>query len=278
MSAVAIAAAALFRADQVPGPRVFAPVNRVPVAQPVPPPVLPPSAEVAESVTGPRLSADAVEQALDAAEPGTRDLVIERDLAVWVEENPQAAARFAELRIDSSLREVAVRTVAQNWARADSQAAAQWATSLGDPIERDRAVETVALELSAVDARAALSLLEARSQVGQIDTARVGVIANWAERDFDAAVAWAVLQSGGPTHDEILQRLVLFRAATDPSGAAQLADRVFVDLHARRQSYASIARIWASADPQRVRSWADTLDADSRMGAQAEIELVDRRW
>lgn len=203
-----------------------------------------------------RTSAEQVERALATAAPGTLDLVLERNLARWTAEQPQAAARFAELQPDSFLREVALRTVARVWAGADPAAAARWAAALGDTAAQDQAIETAALAMADVDPRAALDLLERRDDPTPADAARSGVIVSWAGRDFEAAEAWVEAQPTGPARDEIVQRLVLLRAGRDPSAGTLLANRLITGDTARHDAWAAIAQLRASKDPQDLRDAA----------------------
>jgi hypothetical protein len=216
------------------------------------------------------IDAAAIERAESAAEPGTRDLVLERMLATWVREDAPASARYAELQTDPFLREVALRTVAQRWAQVDRAGAAQWATALADDTERDRAIEDVALASS--EPREALDLLERRGAEKRPDEARVGVVASWAAWDFAAAQAWAEAQPPGPARDDITQRLVFLRAQTDPLEATKLASAMLDDETARRDAYASIVRLWVTREPEAARAWAASEDAETRR--RVDIELT----
>jgi hypothetical protein len=217
------------------------------------------------------MSAPVIEQALDAAAPGTADLVIEKHLARWSIDDPQSAARFAELQADPFLREVALRVVAQTWAKHSPVAAARWAESLGDGTERDRALENVALTLAGSNARAALELLGRRGADKAPDSARLGVIVSWARIDFATALRWVEAQPRSPARDDIVQRLLLEHAADHPLEAVTLADRMIADVAARRDAWATLARLWAAKDPGLVRNWAASADPDTRRRIEAEL-------
>jgi hypothetical protein len=224
----------------------------------------------------PRIDAGGLERALSSADPGTRDLVLERGLARWITDNPSGAARFAELESDPFLREAALRTVAQEWARIDPDAAARWSGSLPDATERDRVIGQVALATAEADPRAALELLAWRGADEPRDAERAGVIASWARRDFEAARAWVEAQPAGPGRDELLQRLVYQRSATDPRDAARLARALIADDAARRDACASIVGPWFERDPDAVRAWVASTDGEPRRRLDAELALVVR--
>jgi hypothetical protein len=222
------------------------------------------------------IGADAIERSLLVADPGTRDLVLERMLTSWTPQDPQAAARFAELQPDPFLREVALRTVAQVWAKSDSGSAAQWGASLGDEAERSRVIELVALAMGDSDPRAALALLSRNGSGTRSDDARIGVIASWASRDFAAAQSWATAEPPSPLRDDIVQRLAFLRAETDPLAATLLVNEMLSDDAARRDAYASIVGLWVARDPDGARRWAAYADLETRRRVDAEIAIAQR--
>jgi hypothetical protein len=221
------------------------------------------------------ISADAIERSLLAANSGTRDLVLERMLSAWTPDDPQAAARFAELQSDPFLREVALRAVAQVWTRSDPGSAAQWAASLGDDVERARVIEVVALTMGNSDPRAALELLARHATGTRPDATRVGVIASWASRDFAAAQSWAEAEPPGPLRDDIVLRLAFLRAQTDPHAATLLASRMITDETARHDAYASIIGLWVARDPDGARLWAASADVETRRRVDAELAILE---
>jgi hypothetical protein len=221
------------------------------------------------------MTADELERSLAQAPRGTTDLVIERDLTTWLTDDPAAAAAFALRQTDPFLREVAVRTVAQRWAQTDPADAARWAESLADADERDRALAHVALSIADRSPRDALDLLAGRAGDPQSDAARVGVVASWARRDFDAAQSWVEAQPPGPTRDEIVQRLVVLRSYDDPQAAMSFADRLIADDKLRRDAWAAVSQRWAARDPGLVREWAISADAGTRRRIEAELAVAD---
>jgi hypothetical protein len=221
------------------------------------------------------ISADVIERELYAANPGTRDLVLERTLTRWTHEDPRAAARFAELQTDPFLREVALRTVAQVWAQNHPETAAQWSASLGDAAERSRVIEGVALTVGNTDPHAALDLLVRHDAGTRPGATHVGVIASWASRDFAAAQSWVEAQPPSSMRDDAVQHLAFLRAQTDPLAAARLASEMLGDETARHDAYASIIRVWVARDPDGARQWAAYAEGETRRRVEAELALLD---
>jgi hypothetical protein len=221
-----------------------------------------------------RTDPDTLEESLANADPRSRDLVLEKSLPELVDEDAQAAARLAERQRDPYLREIAERIVSARWAHIAPEDASQWAASLANETDRDQAIEHVALELASSDPQGSLKLLERRSRGTQPDAATAGVIASWAGVDFDAALAWVEAQPQSQGLNEVLQRLVLLRANTDPAAATRVADRMVGDEGARNEVFASIAQVWASRDPDGARIWAASLQPSIRRRVEGELLLI----
>lgn len=220
------------------------------------------------------MSAGRIEARLAAATPGTGDLVIENDLAIWLTEDPLAAARFAELQADPFLREVSLRVVAQGWAHIDAQATARWAESMAGGPERDRALEYVALAIADASAQDALALLRRRGTVPTPDAAQMGIVERWARRDFAAARAWLEAQPPGEARDQVVQGLAFLRANEDPLAAIELLERSITGSEARSNAWAAIAQLWSHRDPGAVREWARSTDLHTQRRVEAELALA----
>ena len=274
-SAAALAAAVFFRvADPRAGSAPELRPRRAPAAESAT--AIPAATRV--SVPNPtpeqRINADAIECALLAANTGARDLVLERMLSTWVPDDPQSAARFAELLTDSFLREAALRTVAQVWTHFDRDSAAHWAASLSDDTERDHVIEVVALAIGGSDPHTALALLDRQWPDERPHPASVGVVSSWASQDFPAAQSWLEAQPPSPSRDGIVLRLAFLRAQTDPLAATQLVNRMLDDEKARRDAYASIIGPWAAQDPDGARDWAASADAETGRRVEAELAIT----
>ena len=274
-AAAALAAAALFNAAPDAGSAPELRLRPAPALEPVTAVVAATRISIPDSRRERAIGADAIERSLLAANPGTRDLVLEQMLTTWTPDDPQAAARFAELQTDPFLREVALRTVAQVWPQSDPDSAAQWAASFGDAAERSRVIEIVALTIGNSDPRAALALLARQGSDSRSDNTRVGVITSWASRDFAAAQSWTEAQPPSPLRDDIVQRLAFLHAQTDPLAATRLANEMLSDDTARHDAYASIVGLWVARDPEGARRWAAYADMETRRRVKAELAITE---
>jgi hypothetical protein len=219
-----------------------------------------------------------LEAMLANAAPSEREAALSDGLSRLIALDVQAAVRFAERESDPYLREVSLRTMAQLWSRMDASAVIAWAESIVDTQERNRIIERVALELALSDPSRALALLDRERTDDAFDAAIAGILQQWAERDFSAALAWAESQAPDGQRDLLMTRLVFVRADEHPADAARLADRAFIDERARHDALASIAREWVARDREAARAWAGTLDRRSRRRIDSELALLDMQF
>jgi hypothetical protein len=185
-----------------------------------------------------------LELALEEADAGIRDRVLAERLPSLTLIDPWRAARFAELLPDARLRELALLQVAMSWARSDPNAAVHWAESLADAQMRDAAITDISLALAETEPARAVALRERfAAGASPADNTLVNLVHQWAEQDFDAALAWANAQPPGSLHDQVLQRLVFVRAANgDLAAAAELARSSITAPRIRAVALAAVAQ------------------------------------
>jgi hypothetical protein len=219
-----------------------------------------------------RLRIEDLERELAASDQGKRDLVLQKLLPDLVAQNPESAARFAELQTDLALRELAIRQVALLWGALDAERAVNWARSLPDAAERDATLIDIANGLSSVDPARGVELRESFTLSTQPDSALSNLVQQWAGYDFDAALAWTNARAPGAQRDDLLQRLIYVRAAAgDPASAAQLVTESSLAGDARTAAISSVAQEWARLDGTAALEWLRSLDRASSEGAMAEL-------
>jgi len=202
-----------------------------------------------------------LEQRLAASDADSRDRVLEAALPAMVAKNPEEIARFAELQTDPRLRELLVRQIAQLWAKTDADRAMGWAMSLPDSPERVATLIDVSLTVAMTDPQRAVSLRE--PEVGNIEPDGVleGLVQQWAQKDFDAALAWTNARPRNAQRDKLLQRLVYVRAASGaPDEAARMVDAAFADGSQKVEAIAIVAQQWTQVDPVAANAWLQGLD------------------
>ena len=176
-------------------------------------------------------------------------------------QNPEAAARFAEMQTEPGLRQQAFRQVALLWGALDAERAVNWARSLPDAAERDAAFIDIANGLSSVDPARGVELREQFVAATRPDSALNNLVQQWASYDFEGALAWTNARAPGAQRDDLLQRLIYVRAAAgDPAAAARLVTESSLSGEARTAAIASVAQEWASRDGDAAQQWMQSLD------------------
>ena len=211
------------------------------------------------TATPPRI--DDLERELAATEPSARDLVLQKLLPGWVAQNPEAAARFAELQTEPDLRKLAMRQVGLLWGALDAERAINWARSLPDAAERDATFIDIANGLSSVDPAGGVELRQQFVSPTSSDSALSNLVQQWASFDFPAALAWTNARAPGAQRDDLLQRLIYVRAAAgDPAAAARLVSDSALTGAARSAAIASINQEWEQRDAAAAQDWSRTLE------------------
>ena len=205
-------------------------------------------------------------------DPGARDLLLQESLPALFAQDPQAAARFAELQSDPALRELAIRQVALLWGASDPVRAVNWARSLTEERERDATITDIANGLSSVDPAGSVQLREQFAGQAKADSALSNLVQQWAGVDFDAALAWTEARAPGAQRDDLLQRLVYVRAASgDLTAAARLVNDAALAGDAKTAAVATVAQEWALRNPAAANEWLQTLEPDSSRAAMADL-------
>jgi hypothetical protein len=213
-----------------------------------------------------------LELQLDASDRGDRDLVLQAALPAMVAKNPEEIARFAELQTEPRLRELLIRQVAQAWATTEPDRAMAWAKSLPDSPERVATLIDVSLTVALSDPQRAVSLRE--PEVGNVEPDGVleGLVQQWGQKDFDAALAWANARPRNAQRDKLLQRLVYVRAANGaPDSAARLVDEAFEDGSQKAEAVAIVAQQWTQTDPVAANAWLQGLDDATAKSALEQL-------
>jgi len=186
----------------------------------------------------------------------------ELELPELVAEDPEAAARFAEMQTEPELRKLTIRQVAQLWGALNAERAVNWARSLPDAAERDSTFIDIANGLSSVDPARGVELREQFVAATRPDSALNNLVQQWAGYDFDAALAWTNARAPGAQRDDLLQRLIYVRAAAgDPAAAARLVTESSLSGEARTAAIASVAQEWTSRDGDAAQQWMQSLDS-----------------
>jgi hypothetical protein len=151
---------------------------------------------------------------LKSAAVGVCRIVAEKDPALAMNAAWEfGLGKFAHEETENTALEI----LAEKWGEADIAKALAWASTLpaDDEWRRDRVVKGIALAVAKISpaeaARMVAEKIDPESSV-QVDAA-IGVLREWASREYSGAVAWASLFPAGPLRERSLEEL----ASADPN-------------------------------------------------------------
>jgi len=219
-----------------------------------------------------------------------RSPAIERVLAVWGEESPQAAAAWLDAAGDST--PAAVHVVAGRYAKADPEGAFEWLQDQSIDAQR-QALPTVVQRVADVSPDSALRLIEGIQDFDAKQNAGFQLISTWIGTDPQAAVraisrmddsmgrplyqfafqSWSRFDPDGATafldqiptshRDGAIQGMVQQAAYSDPELAERLFERLKGD-EARRGAAVILFHSLSEVDPKRAERYRELSGATER--------------
>lgn len=221
-----------------------------------------PAASLVYPLTTPDSNLDAraisrLDQALASTDQAARDDALARLLPEFMNHDPAATARFAELYVDPVLREQLLRRVSQLWAARDAENAVAWAESLPDADERDAVLIDIGAQLAIDDPAQAVALRERHASAVEPDSALENFTQQWGAKDFYAALDWARAQPPGRQRDMLVERLAFIQSQTAPSDAARLVIENIPEGEAQTTAIMTVVHQWATRDHAMAAEWVD---------------------
>lgn len=193
-------------------------------------------------------------------------------LARFLQLDPDGAANFAVSLAPGSLREEALRRVAQGLAFLDSGRAEEWGANLSDDGERASALADVCLQVAQTDGGEAVRKAE-RHQLSEAPGALMeNLVQQWAGQDFSAAVGWTLGLPPGEQREQICERLAIVLSATEPAKAARLVLEEIPQGSTQTEAVIAVLYQWASRDMDGASAWVGLFPA-GRVRDRAEREL-----
>ncbi len=168
-----------------------------------------------------------------------------RDAIAIMAESELPSVRQAVEKMTGANREQALSGIAIAWAKSDLNGAVAWAKSLPNGTDRDEIVRAALIGGAKVDPVAALNLIGTVPPGGRqgyfADTTGARVLAEAAEANFDATVAWVAAHPGNVGREDMfgLAKTVTERLNADPVG--------FLNDHSSPETLSAIMRAMDSA-------------------------------
>jgi hypothetical protein len=216
-----------------------------------------------------------IQDALGSTNPDDREIVFTHLLAALVRANPFEAARFAETNDLGGTHDLILHRVAQLWAARDTSAALDWAAALGNARERDEILTDIFLRIAENDPAEAVRTRR-RYVTDEKTNAGLEVLAQrWAEKDFPAALAWALSRAAGEQRDQLIARMAFVQSQTAPFDAATLAVENLPEGRVQTEAVMAVLHQWALRDPAGAGEWVEDFpEGDLRTRAVNELNGI----
>jgi hypothetical protein len=219
-----------------------------------------------------------IQAALASANFDDREIVFTNLLAELVRTDPLAAAQFAETNSISFSHDQVLERVAQLWAATDSAAALHWATALSNPAEREAILTEVCLQVAENDPAEAVRLRSQWVRDGEPNGGLEAVTERWAEKDFPAALDWALSRAASEQRDLLIASLAYVQSQTSPVEAATLVVEKIPAGKAQTDAAIAVLHQWASRDLPAAGQWATRFpEGELRSRAFSELGTIARR-
>lgn len=214
-----------------------------------------------------------IQAAITSGDPNMLDYAITNLLPRLMLTDVAAAAQFAETNQCTQVREEFLLRVAELWAAQDHQSALAWAATLTNATERIATIDAVCLHIAQADPAQALQVRQQSIEQDQPDWLTPCLVQQWAEKDSDAALAWALSQPPGKVRDESLARIAFVLARSKPWDAAQLVANQITPGDEQVEAAISVLHQWARLDPAAAKAWVNCFpEGPLRDRAIAELE------
>jgi len=216
-----------------------------------------------------------IQEALGSTNPDDREIVFTHLLAALVRADPLAAARFAETNDVGGTHDLILHRVAQLWAAQDTSAALDWAATLSNARERDEILTDVFLQIAETDPAEAIRTRSRYVTDGKPNAGLEALTQRWAERDFPAALDWALSRDAGAQRDQLIARLAYVQSQTAPFDAATLAVENVPAGKAQTEAVMAVLHQWASRDLAAAEEWVESFpEGDLRTRAVTELNGI----
>jgi hypothetical protein len=196
--------------------------------------------------------------------------------------DPAAAAAWAEAQTNAKWREDLMMVVAQSWAGLDPDAAEDWAANLpnppGKPRERDNVVSYVAFAVAKTDSARAVQVLEDTNINPERREILVQNLATqWADKssDIQPLTNWLQQMPDGAEREQLLTRVALAQAQTNPVAAANLVSSSLKPGPGQQNAAMEVLRLWAWSDPDAAAEWVNQFPRDGAMFKEAIATLSE---
>jgi hypothetical protein len=216
-------------------------------------------------------------QSLSSDDVRAREHAIRQLLPELAQRDPVAAARVADLFVDSPLRPQILSAVASGWTGQNRLHALAWAQGLGDANERETMLVEIFTRIAQSDPAEAVRLRQEFSRDQGDDAELTNLAQRWAENDLSAVLGWTDSLPPGAQRDQLTARAAFIQSQSSPAEAAQLVLDRMPPGEAQGEALISVVHQWARRDFTAASGWVERIpEGPLRARAAQELEAVER--
>jgi hypothetical protein len=214
---------------------------------------------------------EALARELSSAATDLRQLLVRR----WAEGDAPAAAAWAELLPEGSVRRAALEQVSIAWANADLPAATAWIQAMADSDSKAAAALSLAYEAARSEPVTALAVASALPSGPQRDDLLVHAISQWAIGDSARAADWATQVPDAVLRERLLAAVAVSAAGEDGGAAAAFAVQALLPGAEQDRAAVCIVQRWAQHSQSAAASWvAEWPDSPVRDAASQSLSAL----
>lgn len=216
-------------------------------------------------------------QSLSSSDSAVREHAVAILLPSLAQRDVVAAARIADLLVESPLRPRILSAVARAWTDQNRSHALDWAQTLPDPNERETVLVEIFSRISQSDPAEAVRLRQQLATDPVDDAELTNLAQRWAESDLSAVLGWTDSLPPGTQRDQLHARAAFIQSQSNPAEAAQLVLDRIPRGDAQAEALISVVHQWARRDFAAASAWVERIpDAVLRERATHELEAVGR--
>ena len=184
-------------------------------------------------------------------------------------EDPQGVSSMLGEITNLQQRSSLINSISSHWIQKDPNAALSWIKTLPGSQAKTQALSSAFRQLIHQDSDQVPQLLE---QIPPANRNQIvsGMIQQWANKDFHSAKQWLTTQDNPHILERGLSNLLSIWAQKAPGEAAAFLQNSSVKNHDNHHS--TLARVWATKDPDAALQWAQNLEEPgSRQAATNQV-------
>jgi hypothetical protein len=157
------------------------------------------------------------------------------------------------------------------WARQDPYGAIEWASWQKMGEERESVLETACYKMAEKNPKEAVREAE-KSKLTQYAVFE-NLVQQWAQKDISAAYYWVIARPSSEQKNELLERIGLVWAASEPQSAAQFVIQAIPPGSQQTEAAIAVLHQWGQRDLVAAKAWVQQFP-EGEVRTRALDELI----